>query len=204
MSKQRHEIRTEMRMVLSRLDKRWIQAASHDLCKRLSELVDNSVAHRIKHVLAWVSFFPGEVDLSSFISDQLGRREVYLPRVGTNRGMTFIQVERNWASSSETGAFGIPGPSSSASGTYDPAWAAETVVIVPGLAFDHNGNRLGRGKGYYNQFLQPPMSHAVKIGACWSLQMLSQVPTDSDHAVMDWICHERAALKTAAEFEGEL
>ena len=204
MSKLRYELRVEMRTVLARLDKRWIHAASHDLCERLSDLVNSKLGDRVHHILAWTSFFPGEVDLSGFISQQLGKREVYLPRVLADRTMTFIQVEKNWMNSTEAGAYGIPGPRSDAGSAYDTSWAEETVVIVPGLAFDREGNRLGRGKGYYNNFLRPPMTRSIKIGVCWELQVVMGVQSDADHVLMDWVCNEREALQTGALFEEEL
>ena len=187
-------------MVLSRLDKRWLQAASHDLCKRLSEIVDSKLDRPIKHILAWVSFFPGELDLTPFITDQMFKRQVYLPRVVGERAMTFIALKDDWMTKIEPGAYGVPGPKDSQN-VYEPGFADETLVIVPGLAFDQEGNRLGRGKGYYSNFLRPPMSRAVKIGACWSLQLVSTLPSTSDHVLIDWVCHERGAIQTGAKFE---
>ena len=193
-------------MILGNLDRRWISAASRDLCDRLGEIIDSKLDREIKHILAWVSFFPGEVDLSSFISQQIGKRQVYLPRVEGERQMTFLSIDHNWASGIQRGFQGIPTPSTSDSlQAYDPRTADETVIIVPGLAFDKEGSRLGRGKGYYSNFLRPPVSSAVKIGACWSLQVLPELlPSESDPMIMDWICNEREALNTGILFDDDV
>ena len=51
------------------------------------------------------------------------------------------------------------------------------LVVVPGLAFDKKGNRLGRGKGYYDRLLKKLSPKASSIGLAFSSQILSFVPT---------------------------
>ncbi|MCX5706588.1 MAG: 5-formyltetrahydrofolate cyclo-ligase, partial [Candidatus Omnitrophica bacterium] len=49
----------------------------------------------------------------------------------------------------------------------------------PGLAFDKKGNRLGRGKGYYDRFLKKIPKDTPSIGLAFDLQILPSVPTSS-------------------------
>lgn len=58
------------------------------------------------------------------------------------------------------------------------------VVLVPGVAFDSSGNRLGRGKGYYDRILRQTKK-AYKIGICFDFQLLEQVPVENHDVVMD-------------------
>lgn len=51
------------------------------------------------------------------------------------------------------------------------------LVITPGVAFDKKGNRLGRGKGYYDRFLSKIPKDTPSIGLAFSLQILPVVPT---------------------------
>lgn len=51
------------------------------------------------------------------------------------------------------------------------------VVLVPGVGFDKNGNRLGRGKGYYDRFLKKLPKNALTIGLCFDFQIQESVPT---------------------------
>ena len=51
------------------------------------------------------------------------------------------------------------------------------VIVVPAVAYDRAGNRLGMGAGYYDRFI-PQALQAVRIGAIWSTQMIDQVPCD--------------------------
>ncbi|MDD5450140.1 MAG: 5-formyltetrahydrofolate cyclo-ligase [Candidatus Omnitrophica bacterium] len=51
------------------------------------------------------------------------------------------------------------------------------LVLVPGLSFDIEGNRLGRGKGYYDRFLKKLPKNALTIGLCFDFQIQKSVPT---------------------------
>ncbi len=51
------------------------------------------------------------------------------------------------------------------------------VILVPAVAYDCAGNRLGMGAGYYDRFI-PQALQAVRIGAIWTTQMIDQVPCD--------------------------
>jgi len=58
------------------------------------------------------------------------------------------------------------------------------LVVAPGLAFDKKGNRLGRGKGYYDRFLKKIPKDTPSIGLAYRLQILPAVPiTPSDVSV---------------------
>ena len=54
------------------------------------------------------------------------------------------------------------------------------IMIVPGIAFDRSGNRLGRGGGYYDSYLRT--FQGPKIGICYDLQLVDELPTE-DHDV---------------------
>jgi 5-formyltetrahydrofolate cyclo-ligase len=191
-----------MKKILARLDERWLTVASREVSEQLTTILDVDIPQEIEHILAWVSHFPGEVDLSEFISEQLDKRSVYLPRSLADRSMSFVSVGKDWVNSMESGHFGIPEPSSETGVLYDFANAPQTVVIVPGLAFDATGNRVGRGGGYYDRFLaRAGMQPAIKIGVCFSLQMIPKVPSRSHDITMDWVCHERAALRTSLDYD---
>ena len=51
-----------------------------------------------------------------------------------------------------------------------------TIIILPGLCFDSNGNRLGYGKGYYDRFLQ--IHSLISVGLCYNSLIVKKVPTD--------------------------
>lgn len=63
------------------------------------------------------------------------------------------------------------------------------VILVPGLAFDRHGGRMGFGKGYYDRLLET--SSAVKIGLCYDFQLFDTIPTESHDVPMDFIITEK-------------
>ncbi|GAA6529173.1 MAG: 5-formyltetrahydrofolate cyclo-ligase [Prevotella sp.] len=60
------------------------------------------------------------------------------------------------------------------------------VAVIPGMAFDCSGNRLGRGKGYYDRLLRK-MPHCYKIGICFDFQKFRHIPSDPYDIKMDEI-----------------
>lgn len=67
------------------------------------------------------------------------------------------------------------------------------VIIVPLLAFDRAGHRLGYGAGYYDRFLSS-YPRAKKIGAAFSCQEIGSVPADNNDVAMDLIVTEREII----------
>lgn len=80
-----------------------------------------------------------------------------------------------------TGSYSIEEPT----GELFTDYAAIDFVAVPGVAFDNAGNRLGRGKGYYDRLL--PRLTAFKAGICFPFQLVKEVPTEPFDIRMDTI-----------------
>lgn len=66
------------------------------------------------------------------------------------------------------------------------------LLIIPGLAFGRDGERLGRGKGYYDKFLEK--YNGLKIGICTSEQLLDEIPTEPHDIKMDGVIMENQIL----------
>lgn len=78
-----------------------------------------------------------------------------------------------------TGAYGIEEPT----GALFTDYATIDFAVIPGVAFDAAGNRLGRGKGYYDRLL--PHLTAFKAGICFSFQLVEEVPAEPFDIRMD-------------------
>lgn len=68
------------------------------------------------------------------------------------------------------GKFGIPEPTTS------PFTGQIDLIVVPAVAFDKQGHRLGRGGGYYDRFIKKH-PHAILIGVGYDFQLIEEVPT---------------------------
>jgi 5-formyltetrahydrofolate cyclo-ligase len=65
----------------------------------------------------------------------------------------------------------------------DPEW-----ILIPGVGFDFQGARLGRGKGYYDRYLQD--KDVLKIGLAWTEQIVERIPVEKHDSHMDFIITE--------------
>ena len=59
------------------------------------------------------------------------------------------------------------------------------LIVVPGLAFSAEGNRLGRGAGFYDRFLATAPQTTLKIGVCFEFQQVSSIPHEPHDVTMD-------------------
>lgn len=87
------------------------------------------------------------------------------------------------------GAFGVNEPSEKNIASIENI----DVVIVPGIAFDKKGNRVGFGKGCYDKFLVK--TDCVKIGFCYSFQLVEQIAVDEYDIKMNYIITEEGMVK---------
>jgi len=67
------------------------------------------------------------------------------------------------------------------------------IVLVPGIAFDKKGHRIGYGKGYYDSFLRKV--NALKIGLCMDFQIVDKIPSNEWDVGMDIVVSEKQVIK---------
>ena len=123
------------------------------------------------HILIYHSL-PDELSTLEFIDKWHTRKKFYLPRVnGVN--LELLPYEPK---SLRTGAFNIEEPS--AGSPVDPA--TMELIIVPAVAYDRRGNRLGRGKGFYDRLLST--TKAMTIGVGYDFQLIDEIPGEPHDA----------------------
>lgn len=127
---------------------------------------------------------PDEVDtrrllagLASSPADFTGKT-ILLPRVTSETDMELRLY--TGPDDLSRGAFGIMEPC----GALFTDYSRIDLAVIPGMAFDRHGHRLGRGRGYYDRFL-PLLPRAYKIGVCFPFQLVDTVPTAPTDVIMD-------------------
>lgn len=158
--------------------------------QQVCEEIDRWLAKRPElATIAAFSAIRGEVDLSELVASHPERTWVF-PRV-TGHELTFHPV-KNPARELIRGAFGILEPSPTL--TIVPAEAID-AFLCPGLAFDSQGGRLGRGRGFYDRMLTSSRDDAVKIGVCFPHQIVPDTFMESHDIHMDELLSENIERK---------
>ena len=120
-----------------------------------------------------------EVDTHAFIRKWSNEKRILLPVVvGDDLELRLYTGPEDMA----TGTYGIEEPV----GETFTDYASINFIAVPGVAFDRKGNRLGRGKGYYDRLL-PRIPAAYKAGICFPFQVVEEVPAETFDICMDII-----------------
>lgn len=120
-----------------------------------------------------------EVDTHEFIRKWSREKRILLPVVvGDDLELRLYTRPEDL----KPGAYGIEEPT----GELFTDYADIDFIVVPGVAFDRNGNRLGRGKGYYDRLL-PRIPSAYKAGICFPFQLVEKVPAEPFDIRMDEI-----------------
>ncbi len=133
------------------------------------------IAHPGLRIIAVYSPLPGEVDLSAVILSRPDLKWVY-PKVSGHH-LTFHSGDDH-----RPGAFGILEPHHES-----PEVPLQEIdaFICPGLAFDSNGGRLGRGRGFYDRLLAQARPDALKAGICFDFQLVQDTFPESHDVLMD-------------------
>jgi 5-formyltetrahydrofolate cyclo-ligase len=130
---------------------------------------------------------PDEAQTELLISDALKRgKRVYVPLLGEKYGeMSAAGI----ASLDElvVGKYGLKMPRRNKIIAVAPD--AIDVIVVPGVAFDRSGNRLGMGAGYYDRFF-PKTRCDVLLGLAWEFQVVEEVPGEVHDVRMQYLLTE--------------
>jgi 5-formyltetrahydrofolate cyclo-ligase len=184
-SKKKH-IRSEIKKRIRSMDDRDTRIASVVIAGKLLTLPE---VQKVDTVFCYISIH-GEVQTRSLIESLLnGGKKVCVPRCEKNGVMDACYIS-SLDDLIPQPPFGIPEPDMNAE-VVDPAKI--DFVIVPGLAFDRSGNRLGKGAGYYDRYLK--MCRGVKCGVCFDEMLIDSVPTDIYDMPMDIIVTEKSILR---------
>lgn len=141
--------------------------------------------------VALYAALPEEADPAAALPRLLARGvRVVLPRV---EGAELDLVAVTDLVALRTGFRGIREPEGAAVPVEDL-----DVVVVPGVAFDRRGGRLGQGGGHYDRLLARLPDHTVRVGFCLGVQLVDAVPRDPHDEPLDVLVTEEGAVRTNA------
>jgi 5-formyltetrahydrofolate cyclo-ligase len=169
----------ELRTEINKIKKETTMGARLDLSGAvLRKLATHPRFMEADTVLMYNSL-PDEVETRDFVIYWSMRKCVLLPVVkGSELELRRYIPEKGFT----VGAYGVLEPNGEAFTDY----ASIDLAVIPGVAFDQEGNRLGRGKGYYDRLLNK-MNHPslYKLGICFDFQKVEHVPTEEHDVPMD-------------------
>lgn len=186
LQRRKRVLREAMRTRLSAVDEAAREAAGESLAARLREWPRWREA---RTVLSFLSTRE-EIDTSPVNRLVLAEGKVLgLPRIHA-ADLRFHRVRRPGAIRSQN-RYGICEPSPAL-----PVLSLDkhTLVLVPGMAFDRSGRRLGRGGGFYDRFLAGHASIST-VGVCYAVQAVDRVPFGARDIAVQWIATERGVVE---------
>jgi len=173
----RRKIR-RLRMMLSDAEK---EQAAEEVFSQL----ENTPAFMMADNILIYHSLPDELQTIAFLKKWNGRKHFFLPRVnGVHLDLLpYIECEL------EKGAFDIEEPSGNNFADVDDI----DLMIIPAVAFDRKGNRLGRGKGFYDRLLAT--SKATKIGVGYEFQLMDEIPSEVHDVPMNMVITQYSYIK---------
>lgn len=184
------ELRQSLRQVTSEISPEATVDHSHKACQLLFETGEFKKAETVMVFLS----LAGEIDTSPIVLKcWQDRKRVLAPKVSWNqRRMLPVEIRSLTDDLMVTG-MGIREP---ISGIPFPIPLLD-MVIVPGLGFDESGNRLGRGRGFYDRFLAHPEFKGIACGLAFEQQVLAEIPVGPLDRKVDMLVTETKVRRFA-------
>lgn len=155
----------------------------------LEQVLGLAAYRRAKLVHTYVSSKENEVDTRALIATCLEHgKQVAVPVVMPG-AKTLAHALIDGLDQLVVGPWGLAQPDPVAA-SWLPAEARIDLVVVPGLAFDRRGQRIGWGSGYYDRFLAQVQT--VKIGLCYDALVLDCIPGEPHDVPVDMVVAETA------------
>ena len=138
-----------------------------------------------------------EIDTALIFADARATgRKIFFPKVvRPTRELALVRVDN--LAELQPGAFGLLEPTGVE--TVPVANLRRALICVPGLAFSPDGQRLGRGGGYYDRLLAQTGPSTTSAGLAYSFQVLDQLPQEPDDRRIDLIFTESALYRAGAK-----
>lgn len=166
------DIRKKVKLLKSSLT---IEQKIHD-ANKVNLCIEELPCFKKSNKILTYHSLPDEIDTTQFLKKWCEKKIIYLPRVKGEQ----LDVIKYTPTSIQPGAFNILEPTGNSISINEI-----DIIIVPGIAFDRNGSRIGRGKGFYDRLLCN--SNSIKIGIGYDFQLYDNIITEQHDIPMDII-----------------
>jgi len=164
-------LREKLKQLRNQVDPGLAETASQGVWNILSRIAEFQKARGIGAFASTT----GEINTYSILEGVLSSgKKLYLPRVAADKTHFDYYAVSDFTKLS-TGAFGILEPT----GSHPAPWEEIDIALVPGLAFDLRGHRLGFGKGYYDRVLPLLKKTTLTVGLGYSFQVVERIPDEA-------------------------
>ena len=181
-------LRMQIKEIVSAMSPQIARVKSQTACESVLALPEYRDARTIMLYLP----MPAEADCSGIAKHAWSSgKTVLAPKITWQpREMIAVQI-RSLDTDVTSGEYGIPMPAG------DEPWPADKInfVIVPALAFDRRGHRLGRGGGFYDRFLAQGALRAAVCGLGFSEQIVDRLPNHPHDQPMEILVTDREILR---------
>lgn len=188
----KEKIREKYRKIRAQIPSETRKHADNQIAERLF----NRPEYRDARIIYCYMSFKDEADTASIIDESLRLgKQVALPRVSGKRKMEFFFISGQ--KDLVTGFMGIKEPAGYCLEASAPS--EDALVLLPGLAFDRSGARLGYGGGFYDTYLA---KHAgcKKAALAYSAQIAPEIPTEPVDVKTDMIITEKELIICSQDF----
>jgi len=178
-------LRQRIRANLAKISLAVRMVESLDLCARLEPQLQSA------HSILFYAPLPNELDVWPLLEKLLASNKICaLPAFDEAAQFYTARRVKNLETDIFTGKFGVSEPLASCEAI---PFDHFDLVLVPGMAFDLNGNRLGRGRGFYDRILA--QASGIKCGVSYDFQLMEQIPTEAHDARVNFIFTPNRCLK---------
>ncbi len=156
---------------------------------KVFDALEHSAAFMLADNILLYHSLPDELSTREFIDRWHNKKRFFLPRVnGVN-----LEVLPYDQSTLRLGAFHIEEPSG------DELTPIENIemVVVPAIAYDRRGNRVGRGKGFYDRLLAD--TKATKVGVAYDFQLVDDIEAEPHDVKVDVVITESRVITVRHE-----
>ena len=181
----------ELRCEILKIRRAAAPAQRENWNRRIAELLEGwSIYQQCQSVMFYVAM-PDETATAGLIEDALHRgKQVYAPLLGNKYGEMSAAAIKS-PQDLVSGKYGLMMPKPDSQVLVDGD--SIDLVVVPGVAFDRAGNRLGMGAGFYDRFFSRTR-HSVRLGLAWECQVVAEAPCEPHDIRMQYLLTEAGLI----------